>query len=162
METVKGVIFTACGAGIISCLAELAAAGTGGKRLMRTIVGMALIITLIRPLTGGELEDTVRQLTETELSSSQQELTGSVTDYYLRAAELSVKTEIEKQLSSEGIEFSSLVISCDIDEYDVISVRSAEITVKDRSNIDKVSAFIASLLPEAAVSARSEEQNESE
>ena len=147
MGTVKTAVLIACGAGIISCIIGSAAVGGSKKTILRLMINCVVLISLLSPFTGFDTNDTVNILESWDRSEfSTDDAEKLLRSYNIRAAELSLKLELDKLLESHGIEHSDIVISCEIDEYDVISVSKAEVTVGTKENADKLKALSAELM----------------
>lgn len=136
MDILKTAVFAACAAGIISSLLTSAAPGGSEKAILRLMIGSAVIIVLIKPLSGIGAGD-ILNLTE-GLGSLGAEQQSDFSDFDIRAAQISVRLELEKLMREQGIDFSQTVISCSKDEYDVISIDSAEITVQSSADRDRL------------------------
>lgn len=142
MNYLRSAVLMACGAGIISCVVGSAAVGSSKKAILRLMINCIALISLLSPLTGFDAEDTVNMLEELQGTAySAEEAEKQLRSYNVRTAELSLELELEKLLESHGIDYIDTVITCDMDEYDVISVSRAEVTVRTKEDADKLKAL---------------------
>ncbi len=148
----RGTVLSVCIMGLISCIAGSLSAGSG-RSMIKLMVNMALIITLLRPFTGISGEDTLN-LSEGAGLTDESLLREEPEDYSLRAAELSIQIELEGLLEREGINAEDTVITCVKDEYDVISVGSAEVTVTTAEDAEKLRVLAAERFPELPLTVR--------
>jgi len=161
MSSIKKAVLAACAAGLISTLVRSAAVGESGKRILKLIVNMMIVIALIKPLLGGDFSDLVDGLQVRELDSQAGSSEHSFDDYYIASAELSTRSEVEKTMREKGIDYSSVVITCEIDEYDLIVISRVKIIVNRKEEIAKAKAFTDEIFPTVAVEILSEDENES-
>ena len=154
MDIIRRAILTACLAGIISSAVSAAAIGSSGKKVLKLIVNCIVVICLLKPVTGIEFNDEIDYsfATPSEMNCD---------DLDVRTAELSVKIELEKLLTEKGIAFSDVSITCEKDEYNVISVKDASILVPTDEDRDKLNSFIAEYIKDNNISVRTEVENES-
>ncbi len=139
MGGIGSVVLTACIAGIVSTIVSALSPNGSEKAVLRLMISMIVIICLLRPLTGIEPEDILGAIEGLKSSGPGETLSSELESYDIKAAELSVKLELEKFLKSRGISFSSVVIKCERDEYDLIAIKSAEVTVPAQADYDKLS-----------------------
>ena len=118
------------------------AVGGGKKAILKLMINCIAVLTLLRPFTGFDISDTVN-LPELFGSGSNDRYDAEkeLMNYNIKAAELSLKLELEKLLDDNGIGYSEVVINCEPDEYDVITIRSAEVTVNGSKDSDKLKAL---------------------
>lgn len=154
MDALKGVIYTACIAGIISCIVRTAAIGSSGKRLMRVIINMIVLISVIKPVLGADLSDTISGFNSFEYESDN-ELDSDFNRFYIASAQLSTRNELNKLLESKGIKCRSLIISCEIDEYNVIVIKKIEAETEEDKK-EEAEKTIGELFPDAELMIRAE------
>ena len=142
MDVLRSAVLIACGAGIISCIVGSAAIGGSKKAIIRLMINCAAMISLLSPLTGFGPEDKVNDLESYHQTHySKEDVEEMLKSYDIRCAELSLKLELDKLLKSSGIENAETVITCEMDEYDVIKVSRAEATVKTSADADKLKSL---------------------
>ncbi|MBR6102765.1 MAG: hypothetical protein IKP95_10070 [Ruminococcus sp.] len=149
MEAIKAAIFTACTAGLISCIVKSAAIGAGGKRIMRITVNMIVLLALVKPLMNADFTDVLNDHQASQLDISEEVFTEDLNRYYIASAELSTKNEVDKFLREKGYYSLRTVIICEIDEYDQIEIKRAELTFSAGTDIEAVRGIVSGLLPDA-------------
>ena len=138
MGVIGTAVLTACGAGIISCIIGAAAPEGAEKRILKLMISIIVMICLLRPIAGFGNDDILNIYREQITGSEAGDPGDGLRGYDIRAAEISVKLELEKLLREEGIGFTETVIKCSVDEYDVITIDSAEITAAGREDRDRI------------------------
>ena len=159
MDTLRAAVLIACGAGIISCIIGSISVGGSKKAILRLMINCVVLISLLSPFAGIDAEDTVNLIENWDASElGSEDAEQMLRSYDLRAAELSLKLELEKLLESNGINFTDAVISCNIDEYDVITIGRAEVTVKSKEDADKLKTLAAEQMKDLPLTVVTEEQ----
>ena len=144
MDTLRTAVITACGAGIISSIIGSVAVGKSKKAIIKLMINCIAIISLIRPFTSFDTGDAANLIDNyVPQHMSAEEAEKELMAYNVRAAELSLKIELEKLLKDNRIDYSEVVIKCEYGEYDEITVSSAEVTVKAESDLIRLNELSA-------------------
>lgn len=146
----KKAVFTACIAGIISSLLKNAAVTESSKRVIRLLTGIMLIIAFVKPLTSIGDNDLLYSFDVLEEDSRYESTINDFTELYLRTAEMEAEKEVAEAFEERGISCENVVITCETDEYNVVTISKAEITVSEDCAA-KAAALASELLPETEV-----------
>ena len=151
----RTAVYTACAAGIISTVVYSAAVGKENGKMIKLIVNTIAVICLIKPFLSVDLDFTVSELTELENESEYLSLERDFSHYYILNAEMTVKQELEKRFKESGLDCDSIVITCEMNEYHIITVKKVEVHAPEQYK-DKLRDIVLQLVPDTEVTVNTE------
>lgn len=151
----RAAVYTACAAGIISTVIGSAAVGKDGRKMMKLIVNTIAVICIVKPFISSDLAGAVSKISELEDDTEYRSLESDFSYYYIANAELAVKQELEKRFKQADLVCGSIVITCEMDEYHVISVTRVRVSAPEQYSV-RIREIVTQLIPKAEVTVNTE------
>ncbi len=130
MELIKSVTAAFCFVGLAATIFDYISPSESLRLNIKQIIALILIISMLTPFLGSDLELRIPKLNEITDLKEYNELNESVNKSYARVLKKTLEKKVLEKLQSVDENIKKVVIQADVDEYNSIEVEKTEIYIK--------------------------------
>ncbi len=130
MELIKSVTASFCFVGLAATIFDYISPSEGFRLNIKQILALILIISMLTPFLGSDLELRIPKLNEITDLKEYNELNESVNKSYENILKKTLENKVLEKLQIVDRNIKKVVIQADVDEYNSIEVEKTEIYIK--------------------------------
>lgn len=130
MELIKSVTASFCFVGLAATIFDYISPSEGFRLNIKQILALILIISMLTPFLGSDLELRIPKLNEITDLKEYNELNESVNKSYENVLKKTLENKVLEKLQIVDRNIKKVVIQADVDEYNSIEVEKTEIYIK--------------------------------